>query len=494
MYRLVVYELVFLLGVAGVLGYLHVLPYDPLFLLYSTFFIFCITWLSNQLFSFFFDAPSNPESVWITALILALIITPAHSWFDARFIPLAFWAASWAIASKYIFAIGKKHVFNPAAIGVAIPSLVLGVSASWWVGTPVLVPFVLLGGVLVVRKIRRFDLWWSFIGVFFVGILLMALTGTGDVLKIFNRSFFYAPTFFFATVMLTEPATAPTTKFFRILYGMFVGFLFLPNVHFGSFYPTPEIALLLGNIFAYTVSSKQKLLLHLKEIVQLSADTYEFIFKTDTPFAYAPGQYMEWTLPHAHADSRSVRRYFTLSSSPTERDVRLGVKFYPHASTFKQALLAMRTGDSILASQLAGDFVLPTETKKKLVFIAGGIGSTPFRSMIKYLIDTRQTRDIVLFYSNKTPADAVYSELFETAGSEIGLRRIYACTDPSVPLFEGAIRRIDSRAILEHVPDYEERIFFISGPQGMVTAFRNTLLKMGVRKSHIKTDYFPGFA
>jgi ferredoxin-NADP reductase len=199
---------------------------------------------------------------------------------------------------------------------------------------------------------------------------------------------------------------------------------------------------------------------------------------------------MEWTLGHSYPDNRGVRRYFTLASSPTERELRLGVKFYPSPSSFKRQLLEMKNENTIIASQLAGDFVLPKDKKKKLVFIAGGIGITPFRSMIKYLVDTKEKRDVALFYSNKTATDIVYEEVFNKAREELDIKTLYVITDPKSSGYTGPI---NSQMIISEVPDYKERYFYISGPHAMIIGFQETLNKLGVKKSHIKTDFFPGF-
>ena len=494
MYRLVVYELCFLLIVAMVLGFFGILSYSPLYLAFSVAFIFSVSLIVNGVFAFSFDAPYNPESTWITALILALIITPPASLLDPQYLPLAFWAAAWAIASKYILAIRRKHIFNPAALGVVMTALVLGLSASWWVGTLAMAPFVLLGGLLIVRKIHRFDMWWSFLGTFTLGIVYFALHHNLNLGLSLEQSLIYAPVFFFATVMLTEPLTSPTTRIWRMLYGAGVAFLFLPNVSIGSFYFTPELALLVGNIGSYIVSSKEKLVLTLKEKVRLSRDVYEFVFSRDRPLSFVPGQYMEWTLAHAHADSRSVRRYFTIASSPSDREIRIGVKFYEPSSTFKKALFSMEPGDTIVASQLSGDFTLPSDIKQKLVFIAGGIGITPFRSMIQDLLDKGEHRPITILYANKTPQDAVYRDLLDRAEHDLGIKTIYAFNDTSVQLPAGSVRMIDREVIAREVPDYTEKMFYISGPQGMVTSFKDMLLGIGVSRTSIRTDYFPGFA
>ncbi|MDP3965261.1 MAG: FAD-dependent oxidoreductase, partial [bacterium] len=156
----------------------------------------------------------------------------------------------------------------------------------------------------------------------------------------------------------------------------------------------------------------------------------------------------------------------------------------------------LKAGDTVVASQRAGDFTLPKDKKKKLAFIAGGIGITPFRSMVKYLSDKQEQRSIVLLYSNKTSADTAYKSFFDEAGQKIGLKTVYAYSER-----EGApdgvsrvVGKLDAQIIAREVPDYKERMFYLSGPRGMVTAFSDILRGMGVKERMIKRDYFPGFA
>jgi ferredoxin-NADP reductase len=164
-----------------------------------------------------------------------------------------------------------------------------------------------------------------------------------------------------------------------------VGFLFSSQFSVGKIYSSPEVALVIGNIFSYVVSPKQKLKLLLKSSQALSKDVYEFIFITSQKFIFTPGQFLEWTMPKLFLENRGNRRYFTIASSPTEDEVRLGIRVFPESSRFKKELMAMDQGETMWVSQLAGDFILPSDKDKKILFIAGGIGITPFRSMIKYL-------------------------------------------------------------------------------------------------------------
>lgn len=497
MYRLVLYCLVFFLLAAFLLSFFNLLPYTPADLLFSVAIIMVVSWLTNAIFAWVFEAPSNVESVYITALILVFIISPPQSGDYSQFLALALWAAVWAMASKFILAIGKKHIFNPAAFAVALTAFAISQSASWWVGTFYMAPFVAIGGFLVVRKIRRADMVGSFLIIALAVIIGFGLSRGSDSLMSLRRALLDSPILFFAFIMLTEPLTTPPTRMLRMGYGALVGFLFVPTIHIGSIYSTPELALILGNIFSYIASPKEKLILKLKEITKVANDTYDFVFASDRKFAFRPGQYMEWTLAHRGPDSRGNRRYFTIASAPTEEDVRIGVKFYPEPSSFKNKLAYMSPGSTIVASQRAGDFVLPNNNQQKLVFIAGGIGVTPFRSMIQNLLDKNEKRPITLFYSCRTVADIAYKEIFDKAVGELGIKTVYVIAEPEQASNNHSEMRqglIDKKMIMEEIPDFGERMFYISGPHAMVAAFRRTLRGMGIKRSRIKTDFFPGYA
>ncbi len=485
MYRLVLYVLTALWAVAIALGFFGMLALSPSSLFFSTIIILAVSWMANKLFSRIFRAPTNVESVYITAFILALIIEPAD-FSHYTGLALVVSAAFLAQASKYILAIKKKHIFNPAALAIAMTALVLNQSASWWIGDTAMIPFVLLGGLLITRKIRRSDLVLSFFVVLFAVTSASSLIQGQNPLDSIFATILHSPYLFFAFIMLTEPLTTPPGKGCRIAYGALAALLCAPGLHFGSLYMTPEFSLLAGNIFSYFVGPKQKLVLRLREKRRIAPEVYDFAFTSSETLRFKPGQYLEWTLPHEKSDSRGNRRYFTVAASPTEEEVRLGIKFNEPASSFKRTLLEMKEGDRIAASGVAGDFTLPHDTKEKLVFMAGGIGITPFRSMIKYLLDKGEKRDIVLFYSNRTSADVAYGEMLDLAREKLGIRTIHVATEES--------GHIDAAMIREHIPDYRERMFYLSGPYSMVTAFEKTLKGMKLPRSRIKTDFFPGFA
>jgi ferredoxin-NADP reductase/Na+-translocating ferredoxin:NAD+ oxidoreductase RnfD subunit len=483
MYRLVLYYLMLLVAIAGIFGAFGMLPYRPLAILFSAVFAVIVAWVANGILAALFKVQANVESVFITALILALIITPGSPTNIATISFLA-WASVLAMASKYVLAINKKHIFNPAAIAVVITAFALNQQASWWIGGNIpMMAFVVIGGLLILRKLQRFDLAFAF---FCFALLSDVITHTAsDPLTTIQKALLHTPLFFFTSIMITEPLTTPPTRPWRIAYGALVGALFSPFIHVGSIYSTPELALVVGNVFSYAVSPKGKYVLKLKEKKKITPDIYDFVFETPGKITFKPGQYLEWTLGHASPDTRGNRRYFTIASSPTENMIRLGVKFYEPSSTFKKRLLELKPGETIMAGQLAGDFTLPTDTTKKLAFIAGGIGITPFRSMVKDLMDRNEKRDAILLYSNKTAEDIAYRELFDDAAQKIGLVTSYIVTSKG---------RVTPEIIQDEISDYKERIFYISGTRTMTTNFNDMLIDLGVPRNQIKIDFFPGFA
>ena len=496
MYKLTLYYLILLVGAAVVLSFLKILSYNPLDILINSLLAVIVCYIANYIFAKIVGAITNSESVYITALILALIIPVKYP------VNIAFMvgASILAMAAKYLLTVEKRHLFNPAAVSVAAISLLSPEhTATWWIGTPVMLPFVLVGGLLLVRKIKREDMVFSFLIAYLLIIAVGTYITTNSIQTIianWQLTVFHSALFFFMFVMLTEPLTSPVTKKLRGLYAYVVAFLYAtPVLNIMSISFTPEMALVLGNVFSYIVNPNYRLALALKNKLQLSPDTYEFAFDRQKNFRFIPGQYLEWTLPHKNVDSRGNRRYFSISSSPTEDKLSMTVKFYNPSSSYKKELLNFQNGKQIIAAQVAGDFILPKNLKQPLVFIAGGVGIAPFRSMIQYIIDKSLLVDIVLLYTNKTVSDILYADVFERARDN-GVRVIYNLTDlENLPhRWGGTAGHITESSIKQVIPDYATRKYYLSGPQLMVQNFESTLKAAGVNSSQIKTDFFPGYS
>ncbi|HYM64909.1 MAG TPA: hypothetical protein VES68_00265 [Candidatus Sulfotelmatobacter sp.] len=494
MYRLTLYYLIAIVFFAVCISFFDFLPYNALDIIISSVILITFSYLSNLIFAKLFKAVTNIESVFITALILVLIM-PIKFPSDSFIIVVT---GILAMASKYLLTVNKSHIFNPSAVAVVAISLLSSTSASWWVGTPVMLPIIVVGGILVMRKTQREDLILSFTFglLIFLGIATFIRTNSIDsIISVWDISLFHSALLFFTFVMLVEPLTSPSTRKLRGFFGYFVAVLYaFPQFRFINFIITPEIALIMGNIFSHLVSPNYRFNLYLKNKKKLTNDTFEFEFDKQNDLNFIPGQYMEWTLPHKNADSRGNRRYFSISSSPTEKDLTIGVKFYNPSSTYKKELLGLQVNGRIIASQVAGSFTMPKKSKAPLVFIAGGVGITPFRSIIQYILDKNLFVNIVLLYTNKTKEDIIYKDVFDKA-QENGVKTIYNLTDlEKIPNdWNGTKGHITTELIQKEIPDYLERIFYISGPQLMVQNFKEVLISSGVKRNKIVTDFFPGY-
>lgn len=493
MYRVLLYYLIYLLAAAFVLSATgHLGSVSPINIVISSSVLVIACWIINRSFAYIFDAPHNPESSILTALILTLIITPNPTGFNFLFL-LA--ASGLAMASKYILNIRYKHIFNPAAIAVVLTAWGPRQSASWWVGTAAMLPFVIVGGIVVMRKVRREHMVIAFLIATAAATALLAFTSKASIGTSLQNMALSSSAFFLGFVMLTEPYTSPTTRMKQIIYAVIVGVIMSPQFHIFRYYSSPEIALVVGNIFAYIVGSKVKLFPLLVNRRKIAAGTLEFAFDPERSISYKPGQYMEWTLNHSQTDSRGSRRYFTLASSPTEDKLLLGVKFYDNGSSYKSAMMNMNHDTLIVASQLSGDFVMPSDTKQKLAFIAGGIGITPFRSMTKYLVDKKEKRDVRIIYGARTEADFAYKEIFEQARSGLGIGTTYMVSDKIAPTSPNTIQgMVNAEVIKREIPDFKERVFYISGTHQMVESVKFQLQDMGVSARNIRIDFFPGYA
>ena len=486
MYRLMVYYLIAILVSAVGLSLFGVITYAAPEIVLSAALLVGVSWLSEKLFHWLFKSPANTESSLITALILALLIRPELSGENLLFLAVA---AFLAVASKYVLTTQHTHVFNPAAIAVVLTSIFAHQSASWWVGTTWLAPVVIVGGLMVARKIRHVQMVFAFLLTAIMVTTVMASMAGSDVPATLERIILHSSLLFLGFAMLTEPLTAPARHRQQLIFAVLVGVLFSPKFHLGSFYASPEMALILGNLFAYVVTPRYRRILSLKEKVQTGPQTAEYIFSLKTPIEYKPGQYMEFTMPVNKSDNRGNRRTFTIASSPTEDTLRIGVKFYPKGSTFKKALFKMEDGKQLAVAQLAGDFTMPTDTSKKLAFIAGGIGVTPFRSMIKYITDTSEKRDIHVLYAENTPESFVYKDILEASDA------VVTYVSAEAPQFwKGETGHISADLIKKHVPDFTQRLFYVSGPHPMVQATVGALHDIGVHARNIKTDHFSGYA
>lgn len=486
MYTVVLYGLFFLLVTGAIFGALGFLFFSPIALCLSAAVISVSAIVTHHILAHISKAPASFESTLITALILSLILTPTT---DITNLIIHACIASGAIVLKYTIAYRHRHICNPAALALVIAGVCGYIGVEWWIGSRYMVPFVLISGVAIVVKTRRFDLVSLYI---VTSSALVIARSNGDILTALTQHFFSWPTIFFATVMLTEPLSLPGTKILKYIYVIIIGIVGSIPFSIGSLYGTPELALVLGNIFTFVAGFPVRAQLRFTKRIEVGNNIYEYHFQTPYPISHTAGQFFEWTLPHQNPDNRGIRRYLTISSAPHDSHISFAVKHVPKQSTWKQALEHMKPGDPMYVTQLSGDFSA-TDPKERSVWIAGGIGITPYMSMIRDAVQSKKHLNATLLYCNTSESDIAFADEIAQGGTH-GLSVIHFLVERPRSLLVHEVGFITPIHIQSHVQDWQHATFYISGPPGMVASYEHMLLSMGVPSRKIITDYFPGLA
>ena len=182
---------------------------------------------------------------------------------------------------------------------------------------------------------------------------------------------------------------------------------------------------------------------------------------------------------------------FSLVSSPNEDEVVIATKIGNKPSSFKKNLLVLSKGRALTATMVAGDFVAPKEIPVPLLYVAGGIGITPFMSHLRSFAHTKQQRDVVLIYSVRTIDDAAYLDEL----SRFAIQRILVVDDTKSKVPKGwkvlSGEEFRNSDIDQLVKDIQQRHAYVSGPPGMVDALSTRLRAAGAHR--IMTDHFSGY-
>jgi ferredoxin-NADP reductase len=144
------------------------------------------------------------------------------------------------------------------------------------------------------------------------------------------------------------------------------------------------------------------------------------------------------------------------------------------------------------AAQRAGDFTLRADDTRR-IFIAGGIGVTPFVSMVRSAKQQGIQLNATLFYCNKTEADIAYDALFAEA-ADVGLTVVHVLQESAVSSRSHEVGYITKEMLMKYEPNFVTATYYISGPPGLVGAYKKLARGLGVARRRIVTDYFPGLA
>lgn len=230
----------------------------------------------------------------------------------------------------------------------------------------------------------------------------------------------------------------------------------------------------------------------LKERRVIAEDTLEFVLQRPDAFDFQAGQNVNLKLTELpFEDKRHGRRMLTIASAPNDQDLIFATRMT--GSGFKRSLLQGPLQDIEIIGP-RGNMV--RDADKSAVFIAGGIGITPFKSMVLDAVNRKLTPPTTLLYSNKTPANAAYHQLFAELEKNNSERFKYVPTmtgSLDEGTWQGEHRRIDARFVRDHVADFDNAVFYVCGPPKMVDAIVEMLKNENVTQERILSESFWGY-
>jgi ferredoxin-NADP reductase len=218
---------------------------------------------------------------------------------------------------------------------------------------------------------------------------------------------------------------------------------------------------------------------------ELAEGTMAFRFEKPAGFSFKAGQSVSLTLPDPPAQPNSVRRTFSLASAPFEPELMVATRMR-EGSHFKRALKALPPGAKLRLSGPLGDMTLHEDATRPAVFIAGGIGITPFRSMLLQAGHDRLGHELFLAYSNRRREQAAF--LAELEGLERRFERFHllaVASDTDGVLDEKKLARFAGAA--------RSPVYYLAGPPAMVEAMKASLERSGVRADEVRSEEFFGY-
>lgn len=207
------------------------------------------------------------------------------------------------------------------------------------------------------------------------------------------------------------------------------------------------------------------------------------------PFTFLPGQYATVT---SEIDGKKVRRSYTISSSPTQRDyIELTVKREQYGLESRHLHDRVDPGDLIEVAAPAGSFFFTGQEAEGIVLIAGGVGITPMMSVLRYLTDRAYPHDIFLLYGVRTPADIIFrEELAHLARRHPNVHVTSIVAQPEDSDWRGAVGFMTPEFVSAAAPEIVRRRVHLCGPPAMMDAVRGVLQQLGVPDDQVKTEDF----
>ena len=226
----------------------------------------------------------------------------------------------------------------------------------------------------------------------------------------------------------------------------------------------------------------------------MAGEVAVFHFERPEGFDFIAGQWCFVNVPDlGFQDDRGLKRPLSIASSPLDKELVFVTRLSD--SAMKRTMAGMAAGAGVTLEAAQGSLMLPKETPAPLVFLAGGVGIAPFRSMIRYAADAPTGHRITLFYSNRTPEETPFLEELSRFGDRDGrISAIITMTRAGEgSMWSGRTGRLNPEMIKNGRLSWETAAYYIVGPPNMAAAMRETLDAMRIAPERITTELFAGY-
>lgn len=243
------------------------------------------------------------------------------------------------------------------------------------------------------------------------------------------------------------------------------------------------------------MADPSSLISHLIRREEIAEGTMAFHFAKPAGFEYRAGQSIDLTLlDPPETDAEGNTRAYTLASSPFDEDLMIATRMRDTA--FKRVLRNATPGMKVKIDGPFGSLTLHKNSTRPAVLLAGGIGITPFLSIVRQAEHDKAPHQIYLFYSNRRPEDAAFLEmLLESVKRNPNFHLIATMTkmEKSLREWNGTNGLIDGEMLTRHLPSLQGPIYYLAGPPAMVAAMRQMLVKAGADEDDIRSEEFSGY-
>ena len=233
----------------------------------------------------------------------------------------------------------------------------------------------------------------------------------------------------------------------------------------------------------------------LKKREEIAERTMAFHFTKPANLEFKAGQYLLLTLKNPpETDIEGNTRTFSIASAPSESDLTIATRMRDTA--FKRVIKTLPIGTEVEMEAPFGSLTLHDNPARPAVFLAGGIGITPFRSIVLQAAKDRLPHRLFLFYANRRPEDAAFLDELQKIEIENPNYKFIGAMDQaekSQVAWRGEIRRIDKQMLAHYLANLATPIYYIAGPPSMTAAMQEMLREIAINDSDIRAEEFYGY-